>query len=131
MAPLITFRPLASAVDALGCHNGSLNALCEAGTASRSFSKQSCFLNRAKCIMGDCSNCAASKPLCSYSFSMSSLSDPGTLCAFAGLALVFLGALLLLSRLSAEAAKIRYDVNLLWTNKFDRCSCFSLHICLL
>lgn len=38
----------------------------------------------------------------------------------AGLLLVFLGVLLLLSRLSAEAAKIRYDLNLLWTNKFDR-----------
>jgi hypothetical protein len=34
---------------------------------------------------------------------------------------VYLGSSLLLSRLSAEAAKIRYDVNLLWTNKFDRC----------
>ncbi len=57
---------------------------------------------------------------------MSRSFDPGTLCVSAGLALVFLGALLLLSRLAAEAAKIRYDVNLLWTNKFDRCSRFSL-----
>ncbi|KAK9906545.1 hypothetical protein WJX75_003911 [Coccomyxa subellipsoidea] len=40
--------------------------------------------------------------------------------ALIGLALVYLGSSLLLSRLSAEAAKIRYDVNLLWTNKFDR-----------
>lgn len=40
--------------------------------------------------------------------------------ALVGLGLIFLGALLLLSRLSAEAAKIRYDVHLLWTNKFDR-----------
>lgn len=40
--------------------------------------------------------------------------------AAAGLALMYLGSSLLLSRLSAEAANIRYDVNLLWTNKFDR-----------
>ncbi|EIE24148.1 hypothetical protein COCSUDRAFT_53240 [Coccomyxa subellipsoidea C-169] len=40
--------------------------------------------------------------------------------ALVGLVLVYLGSTLLLSRLSAEAAKIRYDVNLLWTNKFDR-----------
>ncbi len=39
----------------------------------------------------------------------------------AGLALMYLGSSLLLSRLSAEAANIRSDVNLLWTNKFDRC----------
>ena len=39
----------------------------------------------------------------------------------AGLALMYLGASLLLSRCSAEAANIRADVNLLWTNKFDRC----------
>ena len=38
----------------------------------------------------------------------------------AGLFIAYLGGSLLLSRLSAEAAKIRYDSNLLWTNKLDR-----------
>lgn len=38
-----------------------------------------------------------------------------------GVGLLYLGFSLLLSRLSAEAANIRHDINLLWTNKFDRC----------
>ena len=38
----------------------------------------------------------------------------------AGLFIAYLGGSLLLSRLSAEAAKIHYDSNLLWTNKLDR-----------
>ena len=37
----------------------------------------------------------------------------------AGLFIAYLGGSLLLSRLSAEAAKIHYDSNLLWTNKLD------------
>ena len=33
---------------------------------------------------------------------------------------MYLGSSLLLSRLSAEAASIRHDTNLLWSNKYDR-----------
>ena len=40
----------------------------------------------------------------------------------AGLFIAYLGSSLLLARMSAEAAKVRYDSNLLWTNKLDRCS---------
>ena len=40
---------------------------------------------------------------------------------------MYLGCSLLLSRLSAEAANIRHDTNLLWTNKYDRCAAGGLH----
>jgi hypothetical protein len=48
----------------------------------------------------------------------------------AGVGLLYLGFSLLLSRLSAEAANIRHDINLLWTNKFDRRACAALHACM-
>jgi hypothetical protein len=38
---------------------------------------------------------------------------------YAGLFVLYLGSILLLSRLSAEGAKIRFDLNLLWSNRFD------------
>lgn len=37
-----------------------------------------------------------------------------------GLFIAYLGSSLLLARMSAEAAKVRYDSSLLWTNKLDR-----------
>ena len=39
----------------------------------------------------------------------------------AGLFIAYLGSSLLLARMAAEAAKVRYDSSLLWTNKLDRC----------
>lgn len=38
----------------------------------------------------------------------------------AGLFIAYLGSSLLLARMSAEAAKVRYESSLLWTNKLDR-----------
>ena len=53
-----------------------------------------------------------------------------------GLFIAYLGSSLLLARMSAEAAKVRYESHLLWTNKLDRCgnpspnvsSCSDLHL---
>ena len=44
----------------------------------------------------------------------------------AGLFIAYLGSSLLLARMSAEAAKVRYESHLLWTNKLDRCGSPSL-----